>query len=573
MGVFEDALKGQPLAVKEELPTLPVDETTPIDDIFQQALGEIDTPTEVAPEQTFTERIVGRGQERLEKLEGIESPFLTESQRQLRVAGQAIGFAEDIIGESVKSIFKNVLPESLQESIKANISNVLNTDIGQVAIGALKSGVETYQAFKADNPETAKDIESVMNVAAFIPVTKFGKPVIKESFDIVSDVTRLGTTPLKTTVKQLDNQILARVKNDIAKAIKPAMKGKTTFKLRERYFKNARKAVEEVISNKNKLKLADDAGDIVSGELPKNLRQFSEAISQTKDDIFNQFDTLARMAGEKSAVVDTKKVIFELENLANNGTLQRLNKNLAQYAQSLADNYRAFGELSPLDAQRDIKFLNEGLQAFYQNPSIDSSGKAFVDSLAANHLRKSLDKSIIKATNSRYQDLKNSYGALKAIETDVNKAFFREAKKGTKGLIDPANVLSSTLALEGILGANKSLTAAALGGRIVAGITAKFRDPDRLVRKMFQSVESLRNKSLDAGFNPKSKLGNAIKTRAIKSRQAKAVVPDEAAPKIDTKEFLTGNPKLDNELGVALSTPPFLRTAEQKLLVEMIQRR
>jgi hypothetical protein len=42
------------------------------------------------------------------------------------------------------------------------------------------------------------------------------------------------------------------------------------------------------------------------GQLPKNLSEFSDAISQTKKKIYSEYDVLAKNAGENGALVSTE---------------------------------------------------------------------------------------------------------------------------------------------------------------------------------------------------------------------------------------------------------------------------
>jgi hypothetical protein len=55
-------------------------------------------------------------------------------------------------------------------------------------------------------------------------------------------------------------------------------------------------AVDNIIANKPNLQLTDAAGAAVKGALPRTLRQFSEAIDQTKRGVFSKYDAMAHSA-------------------------------------------------------------------------------------------------------------------------------------------------------------------------------------------------------------------------------------------------------------------------------------
>lgn len=539
----------------------------------------------------------------------------------IRAGGQLIGGIGDIIAEGAKKAFTSFVPEQSQETLKS-----IGTSIGQLmaassesltpeglatktGIQALQGGFEFYQSFKAQNPEIATDIESVLNIASAFPVSKIGGPVIKESFDIAGDITNFTT---RKSIKNLDNQITKTVNQRFPKAVLPKTAGRKTPTQIKRFQAKSRDSVENIIANKDNLRFIDESGQEVIGRLPQNLDEFGQAITQTKAKIFNDFDALAKMAGDKGAKVNTAKISQELRKIADDSRIQRLTPSTAQEANRLADSYDNVISFNPLDAEEELEVLNRTLKSFYDSPSPDSASVAYVHSLVANNIRKQLDDVISSSTGGQFQELKNAYGSLRSIEEDVGGAIFREAKKGNPGLVvDFGNVLSSTAALQGILTSNPQLAIAAGAGKIVVDTFKKLREPSRLINKMFTEVDSTIIKRNDLGFNPRSKLGTHLKGRITKSQregilteqrrsvselgQAPQAVsergftisPQETTPlsipkkkpftkpaiSIEPKTQvgkLTGDQFIDSKISIALSTPPFLRTAKQKLTIDLI---
>ncbi len=53
-------------------------------------------------------------------------------------------------------------------------------------------------------------------------------------------------------------------------------------------------------------------GTEIAGQLPKSLKQFADAIEQTKAGVFAKYDAMARQAGDKGVTVDLAPAVAEL---------------------------------------------------------------------------------------------------------------------------------------------------------------------------------------------------------------------------------------------------------------------
>ena len=72
-------------------------------------------------------------------------------------------------------------------------------------------------------------------------------------------------------------------------------------------------------------------------------------------------------------------------------------------------------------AQQLIENYNNELQSFYRNPSYNQASRVAIDAAVVRNLRTALDEVVTKATGTKYQALRNQYGALKTIENDVTQ--------------------------------------------------------------------------------------------------------------------------------------------------------
>jgi hypothetical protein len=280
-------------------------------------------------------------------------------------------------------------------------------------------------------------------------------------------------------------QFSQAVEAGINKGVRPSVSQKELWGQRERYMDNAKIAVDEIVNNKNRLKLTDRDGTPKVGELPKTLEEFSQAIEQTKRAVYAEYDGLAKSADSKGASVN---ITAEIDGLLNNKVLQTMSPETIQYAaaRKAALEGKSF---STQEVQQMVQILNQSEKAFYSNPTPELKGKAHVDALIANNLRAGLDAAIEGATGIEYQPLKHKYGALRMLETDVTKRAIVDGRKNIKGLIDFSDIFSASQLMQGIMAQQPGAMAAGAAAKWTATWIKKLNDPNTAIRNMFLKAE------------------------------------------------------------------------------------
>lgn len=307
----------------------------------------------------------------------------------------------------------------------------------------------------------------------------------------------LGKSGGKITLrpkKAIDREVTRIIDEGIDKSIRPSVAGKRTFGQSEKYRANAREAVTSIVESKDALRLTNDVGEVVAGELPKNLKQFSQAIEQTKRNVFNEYDALTKQAGQAGAKVDLSSIVKELEQIAKTPTVEDLNPRVGEYAGKLAESLKKRKEYTAAEAQDAIATLNAKLDSFYKNPTYENANAASVDAMIANNLRQSLDTVIDNLTGEQYQPLKKKYGSLKAIERDVSRRAIVDARKNTKGLIDFSDMLSGADVAYGIMTMNPAMVGRGVAIGTIKSIIKRAVDPNRRVKNLFKDVEKMTSK-------------------------------------------------------------------------------
>jgi hypothetical protein len=278
------------------------------------------------------------------------------------------------------------------------------------------------------------------------------------------------------------------VEYGINKGVRPPITKKEVMGQRERYMENAQIAVDEIIQNKDSLKLSDREGNPVSGKLPASLDQFSQAINQTKNKIFEEYDALSKQADNAGAAVNMAPIISELDGIVGNRVLQTMSPETIAYANSRKTALEG-KSFTTQETQQMVQILNQSEKAYYANPTPELKGKAYVDGLIASNLRSGLDAAIESSTGIEYQPLKQKYGALRMLETDVTKRAIVDARKNIKGLIDFSDIFSSSQVVQGLMSQQPAILASGLAVKGVSGWIKSINDPNKIIGKMFQKAE------------------------------------------------------------------------------------
>lgn len=97
----------------------------------------------------------------------------------LQTAGALAGGVSDIAGAAIKGSYRLLAPKAVEDAVHNVGQDILNSDIGQSGMEALQGGLEYWQKFATAHPDAAKDIESVVDIASFIPNVKAAKAAVK----------------------------------------------------------------------------------------------------------------------------------------------------------------------------------------------------------------------------------------------------------------------------------------------------------------------------------------------------------------------------------------------------------
>lgn len=478
--------------------------------------------TPVAKSYTLDE-LTKLGAKPVEEVQPMEVPKLNYEQR---VAGSFKEAGKDIVStlqqkgqEAIGEAFNPQTPKTLARGVGSLFQAGLRT-AGTVAREAftpliefpvIKQAVEgvanlaskssivqevvaDIENLKKTKPEFAKDLGAIANIVTLGTGKAIQAPLKTEARLLGQDIAQVSQLALKPTEEAVQSKIISLFQ----KSIKPtAKKSQTQI---DQYARDTVGALKTIKANSEKLNIQDATGELISGRTPQTINELGQALDQTKDIVFRQYDGIAKRAGKAGAVIDAKPIANEIEKVATNKALQLTNPEVISYAQNWAERLRKMDVLDTETSQAVIQNLNSSLQTFYRNPTYDAASKVVIDAGVANNFRKALDKAIETATGEQYQVIKNQYKALKTIENDVVRAVARDARKNVKGLLDYTDMFTSGQMLTGMLSLNPAMFTKGAVERGFKEWIKTLNDPNRAIKNIFEQLDITTTKP----FTPQS---------------------------------------------------------------------
>jgi len=487
---------------------------------FQDKVKPVTSVTPEIPERTSLVDNIWTGL--VNKLSGeplvsAEEPTALEPTGILKTAGRVLaniptdiaGLATGLLkapGQTFETLLQ--LPSAVKGSLKeAGVKETLKAFDPLAALwglvpGATQNIIKAMDAsLRGEDPaqfldEARRDIEEhpVGNILPYLGLYApkgprgLGEDITK-GVKIGKEIITTGTSDLyKAITEKSPEQVDAYLTKQFTKGVRPSVVGKKTLGQQEAYQERALSGVKTIVENKPNLKILDEFGD-ATGNLPQTLNEFAQGIEQTRKQIFSQYDSLQKSAGQKGAVVELKSIATELKTISEDIVLQDNVPEIVDYVQKRAESLSKRGSYNTEQTQKAIELYNQSLNAFYKNPSYDTATKATVDAMIVNRLRSGLDSVIELTEGAGYQELKNKYGALKTIEKDVIHRSIVDARKNNKGLLDFTDIVSGADAIKGILTMNPAEIARA---GFMKGIKEYFKylnDPNTAIKKLFETAE------------------------------------------------------------------------------------
>lgn len=245
-------------------------------------------------------------------------------------------------------------------------------------------------------------------------------------------------------------------------------------------------SVDQIIANRRNLNLTTDRGvALPSGSLPKTIPEFAQALDQTKRALFAEYRGISGTAQQQGLMVPAAPAVQALRAAAAKPALD-VYPAIRERALRTADDLEKRGSYAPQDVEDMLKDWNHELATYWQRKEPGGTGFNNVFAPAVDALRKSLDKTV-ETAGPQYQALRNRYGAIRQVETDLGQALLREVNNLPGGVTSHiANLLSNDALIRGFLTLDPDALIRGGGWRAAKMVSNYINSPNRAVARMFQ---------------------------------------------------------------------------------------
>jgi hypothetical protein len=415
-----------------------------------------------------------------------ESVFQSASripQRLLQATGQGAGMLGDIAVEGMKAAYNNLIPEDVRGFIGERNKQVISgmSDVPAIREGAT-SLADIYHGAEKIVPEGMRNLEAVANIAGVVPLLKGAKTVGEGVAAVASETGRMLRSP-----EGIQQAIRTEVEKGFKRGIKPTIVGKADAAKTQKFYDNAATATTELVERyPDKIPVVKDGAT----------EQFSQLIRQGKKDLHDASSSMATSAGEKGAQVNLTPAIADLEEIVKAKNILASERKAAQ---SMLDELQYYETVvSPSISEDLLAKLNAKNIAFWKSPNWNDPTEALFRERTANIIRKLTDAAVEKYEGPGWQDYRNKYGSLKAIEKGVTDRANVSARQSAKGFFDLANVFATGEFIAGLATMNPTMLIKGTAEKLAVAYTKNLNNVDRIVSDMFKNVKTLKGKPTSA---------------------------------------------------------------------------
>ena len=306
---------------------------------------------------------------------------------------------------------------------------------------------------------------------------------------------------------QADN-VRKEAEQYINKSIKPTVKWKMNQADYNKFIDDTLDIVDLMDKNKWILQYTDDAWNAVKWQMPTNMRETSEALWNLKKVLYDQYNEIAKQAGDAGARVNMNKAFQQLDDLSKDISQNIANpqtKNIIDtYKDALLQYTDDAGTIAIEDAQKLTQDFNKQLTAFFKNPNMNDVSRnsiiAQLNKWTKDAINDSIDDVLDDAINnwssmsSQYTQLKSFYGKIKTIEDEISKRALVEARKNAKGL---SSTILDSLSWWEFTSAVLSLDPVKAGKAWVMNLISRYynyvNNPNTQLNNLFKLVERTNN--------------------------------------------------------------------------------
>lgn len=346
------------------------------------------------------------------RAKGLKDTFVKTAQGKynplttgLATVGDVAGGVGDIIGEGVTSLAKKAwdyTPDMIKKPTKEATMAVLQSDIGREGLNMAAKGMKYYDEWKNNNPQTAKSLESIVNIATLVPIgegaklaEKGGEAALKGVSTVAKGAGKAAESTGKYAAAQATGLSMKTVENIIANPTA---------------LTEAEKAGIDALHLGSRVKSAIDAriNDLKStGKAYEAIRQGKEMVQVPKEVITNVLDKYGLKLDDAGKLITSAESvplkpgdISAIENFVKQYGQEMLSGNAFMNARTALSQMAGFGT----DKSSFSTLIAKALRKSYDTLGKDQIGKGLDTGLAALDAIYAPEKTALSALKKEFID-------------------------------------------------------------------------------------------------------------------------------------------------------------------------
>jgi len=426
------------------------------------------------------------------------APSVTPFSPMIRIAGQGVGAAGDILGAGISA----AIPDAAKQKAMEYLSRAAQTSVGQGLLKGAEQVGGVYQGFKQKYPGMALDLESAANVASVIPIGKgaqvakqgaklAGKQIGKtEPAKVVKDFVRVNLQNNEAVASNLSKEVVKKKMKDMGFRPPDILHG-------DKFMDDMSEAITLVVRNSDRpLSLSKDP-----------FRDAGLVIAKTKQKLDTQADDLIKSAGPVK--LSRQRELDVIDNVLRPDSEYAivLNENkgvVRKRLETLRENIAK--EATPEQLKKVIIDYNKKTSNANKFSEIEQQVYSMLNSAARQDLNEGLEQLGIVG----FQNLRNQYGYLKGVEKSFAKAAYAADPMGGLSYLD---ILSASGIATGLMYQNPAIIGGAFSTLGALHMAKFIQSNERKVRQLFREVEKLTSKA-----NKHKPLSEMLESKYYKSQ-------------------------------------------------------
>lgn len=417
--------------------------------------------------------------------------------------GKTNGLIQQPFGgsQSILNALRTVAPDyDVQPGFASNIARLAGQQAPTMLIpaaGAAKAGTTPLKAVATTLPSEAGAAVAGGTIKTLYPENEIAQLT-------ATLVGGFGTAGAQTIAKNWVNPDLNVRINRTLNAVAPAtsadfgdLSGGSLLEVQKKGIDGA-KAI--TVANKQQPFVYKNLeGRVIKQGLPESRIEFAEAIDQMKTRLYNEFNSKQKAAGQAGLSFSGDDINARLQSYLDDPSAPPSASLENRYLLRTMKMYEG-KQLTPSQMEKELALVNARLKAYYKNPSPNLANKASADAKLAQILRDELDSGIRHFEGPGYQQLRNEYGNIRALQDRIGRA----AQKQLKEEGEPGkwyDIKDVGIGVGTALSMTQDPMYAAVGGSLLGArqVGRYLTQPDRRIKRMFQTTEKL--------FKPEPKIG------------------------------------------------------------------